>query len=245
MRPARVYAPTREVADALARDGSPELQPLGRLVVATSIHKDTCTEKGTKTGIARQVPVLPALAKVLAGWRRAGFHAYVGHAPGEDDYVIPTAEGRPRSVRKAHPALQRDLKTLGSASAASRHAADLHLAPARRRRPRSDPPMDHARRVEGVDDGRLLDARVVDPLRRGAAAPNPRGTATGAPRGRRVTQKRRKPNQRLLTRLPYAKSSCQGLLLANQAGWTGLEPAASGVTGRRYNRLNYHPTVGT
>ncbi len=25
------------------------------------------------------------------------------------------------------------------------------------------------------------------------------------------------------------------------AGWTGLEPAASGVTGRRYNRLNYHP----
>ena len=28
-----------------------------------------------------------------------------------------------------------------------------------------------------------------------------------------------------------------------EAGWTGLEPAASGVTGRRYNRLNYHPNV--
>ena len=27
------------------------------------------------------------------------------------------------------------------------------------------------------------------------------------------------------------------------AGWTGLEPAASGVTGRRYNQLNYHPVV--
>ena len=25
------------------------------------------------------------------------------------------------------------------------------------------------------------------------------------------------------------------------AGSTGLEPAASGVTGRRYNQLNYHP----
>ncbi len=25
------------------------------------------------------------------------------------------------------------------------------------------------------------------------------------------------------------------------AGWTGLEPAASAVTGRRYNQLNYHP----
>jgi integrase len=28
------------------------------------------------------------------------------------------------------------------------------------------------------------------------------------------------------------------------AGWTGLEPAASGVTGRRYNQLNYHPRLG-
>ena len=27
------------------------------------------------------------------------------------------------------------------------------------------------------------------------------------------------------------------------AGATGLEPAASGVTGRRSNQLNYHPTV--
>ena len=29
------------------------------------------------------------------------------------------------------------------------------------------------------------------------------------------------------------------------AGWTGLEPAASGVTGRRSNQLNYHPKEGT
>ena len=27
------------------------------------------------------------------------------------------------------------------------------------------------------------------------------------------------------------------------AGWTGLEPAASAVTGRRYNQLNYHPRL--
>ena len=25
------------------------------------------------------------------------------------------------------------------------------------------------------------------------------------------------------------------------AGWTGLEPATSGVTGRHSNQLNYHP----
>ena len=28
------------------------------------------------------------------------------------------------------------------------------------------------------------------------------------------------------------------------AGWTGLEPATSDVTGRRSNRLNYHPARG-
>ena len=27
------------------------------------------------------------------------------------------------------------------------------------------------------------------------------------------------------------------------AGATGLEPAASGVTGRRYNQLNYAPAI--
>src|ERR1700759_5249957 len=35
------------------------------------------------------------------------------------------------------------------------------------------------------------------------------------------------------------------LLLASPlAGRTGLEPAASGVTGRRYNQLNYRPVSG-
>jgi hypothetical protein len=28
------------------------------------------------------------------------------------------------------------------------------------------------------------------------------------------------------------------------AGWTGLEPAASAVTGQRSNQLNYHPLEG-
>ena len=28
------------------------------------------------------------------------------------------------------------------------------------------------------------------------------------------------------------------------AGWTGLEPATSDVTGRRSNQLNYHPALG-
>jgi hypothetical protein len=32
-------------------------------------------------------------------------------------------------------------------------------------------------------------------------------------------------------------------LKENLAGWTGLEPATSDVTGRRSNQLNYHPAV--
>jgi hypothetical protein len=37
------------------------------------------------------------------------------------------------------------------------------------------------------------------------------------------------------------RCSCARLGASRIAGWTGLEPAASGVTGRRYNQLNYHP----
>jgi hypothetical protein len=29
------------------------------------------------------------------------------------------------------------------------------------------------------------------------------------------------------------------------AGWTGLEPATSGLTGQRSNQLNYHPLRNT
>jgi hypothetical protein len=34
-------------------------------------------------------------------------------------------------------------------------------------------------------------------------------------------------------------------VIRKMAGWTGLEPAASAVTGRRYNQLNYHPAWQT
>ena len=37
------------------------------------------------------------------------------------------------------------------------------------------------------------------------------------------------------------KQKAEDLSILGFAGWTGLEPAPFGVTGRRYNRLNYHP----
>jgi len=44
-------------------------------------------------------------------------------------------------------------------------------------------------------------------------------------------------------RRPLNNQNPSGFLLRGSAGWTGLEPAASGVTGRRYNQLNYHPLL--
>ena len=37
---------------------------------------------------------------------------------------------------------------------------------------------------------------------------------------------------------------CIDILTQSKAGATGLEPATSGVTGRRSNQLNYAPAVG-
>ncbi len=44
------------------------------------------------------------------------------------------------------------------------------------------------------------------------------------------------------TKNPTATSSGR-VLYHKMAGATGLEPAASGVTGRRYNQLNYAPEL--
>ena len=53
---------------------------------------------------------------------------------------------------------------------------------------------------------------------------------------RRLTPVGRK--RAILGKIKKAQHGVLGFLLA---GWTGFEPAVSGVTGRRYNQLNYHP----
>src|SRR6185503_3339997 len=62
----------------------PELQPLGKLVVARSYDKD-----GTKTQVSRQVPIHPVLAQLLNEWWSFGWASVYGRRPTLKDYIVP------------------------------------------------------------------------------------------------------------------------------------------------------------
>jgi integrase len=53
-----------EAAGLRWRHYDPDLEPLGRLLVATSYDTGR-----TKTDVTRRVPVHPTLAKILAAWK--------------------------------------------------------------------------------------------------------------------------------------------------------------------------------
>lgn len=94
------------------------LEPLGRLVIATSYDTGD-----TKTSIERWMPVHPALARVLAEWRLTGWRRGFGRAPEADDLVLPVVRPTNRGPRRAFMAvrdenyswkrLRKDLATLG------------------------------------------------------------------------------------------------------------------------------------
>ncbi len=83
-----------EVSALRWRDYDPVRKPLGCLHVSSSFTRINKVEKGTKTEVTRQVPVHPALAELLAGWRATGWAKLFGRQPGEDDFVVPNREGR-------------------------------------------------------------------------------------------------------------------------------------------------------
>lgn len=94
------------------------LEPLGRMVIATSYDKGR-----TKTNRPRHVPVHPFLAAILAEWRLSGWHQMMGVAPQADDIVVPTPEptnrgprvpkGSMRSDHYSYKRLRADLAALG------------------------------------------------------------------------------------------------------------------------------------
>jgi integrase len=78
-----------EVTPRRWRDYDASAQPLGRLTFSTSYNLKRKLVKAPKTGQAREVPVHPTLARVLAHWRLSGWAAEYGRAPTADDLIIP------------------------------------------------------------------------------------------------------------------------------------------------------------
>src|SRR6185436_10339591 len=69
------------------------LEPLGRLLVASSWCTNKRKEKPTKTEQPRSVPVHPVLAMVMEQWRRGGWVQMMGQEAGSDDLIIPSRRG--------------------------------------------------------------------------------------------------------------------------------------------------------
>ncbi|MBX7196205.1 MAG: hypothetical protein K1X94_29385 [Sandaracinaceae bacterium] len=108
------------------RDYDPDAVPLGRLTVASQAD-GADGDRETKTGQIREVPVVPALASILAEWRRTGFPMLFGRHPEPDDPIVPSRNDPSarsfRSTSGAYERLRDDLATVGVRQVPSaRHA---------------------------------------------------------------------------------------------------------------------------
>ncbi len=97
-----------EIAALRWRHYDPDAQPLGQLVIANSNER-----RGTKTGGARDLPVHPTLAAMLAEWRLSGWGAAFGRRPHSDDFVVPAPNCTMLRHGIAYDGLQADLELLG------------------------------------------------------------------------------------------------------------------------------------
>lgn len=79
-----------------------DAKPLGCI----SLHK-------TKTDTPREMPVHPALAKVLEEWREQGWKRVYGRAPLPDDLIVPTRRMRARAPAEAQVRFLHDLGRIG------------------------------------------------------------------------------------------------------------------------------------
>ncbi len=98
------------------RDYDPEVAPLGRLTVGSQADGNK-GERGTKTGDVREVPVIPALASLLAQWKLHGFALRFGRRPRPEDPIVPGPRCKPerltfRGGTTVYTGLRRDLEKL-------------------------------------------------------------------------------------------------------------------------------------
>ncbi len=103
-----------EAAALRWRSYDPTLEPLGRLLVATSYNTDQKLEKSVKTEQPRLVPVHPVLAKILAAWKLRGWTLMMGRQPTVDDLIIPSRRGLNRTHGHGLKKFHQDLDRLGT-----------------------------------------------------------------------------------------------------------------------------------
>ena len=102
------------------------LTPLGRLYVSKSYNTQRKEEKATKTERAREVPVHPALAAILAVWKKTGWVEMLGREPKLEDLIVPSRMGCNRSVNHGLKRFHEDCARLGIRDR-RQHDASLRL----------------------------------------------------------------------------------------------------------------------
>ncbi|HJU21234.1 MAG TPA: site-specific integrase [Casimicrobiaceae bacterium] len=90
-----------------------KIEPLGRLVVATSWSTRRAIEKSTKTEEPRSVPIHPVFAEILTEWKQTGWREIMGRDPTPEDLIIPSRRGANRGVNHALRRFHEDLDRLG------------------------------------------------------------------------------------------------------------------------------------
>lgn len=119
-----------EVTPRRWSDYEPQAEPLGRLTFATAWALKRKVEKEPKTGHAREVPVHPTLAKLLAQWKLSGWARVYGRAPQPADLIIPA---RPHHTRNRTPEMASRIHLNSTVELEGLHAALVLLGLRKRR----------------------------------------------------------------------------------------------------------------
>jgi integrase len=91
----------------------PTMEPLGRLLVASSWCTNKRYEKPTKTEQPRLIPVHPVLATLLERWKTGGWVQMMGEEAQPDELIIPSRRGVHRSRHHSLWKFGEDLDRLG------------------------------------------------------------------------------------------------------------------------------------
>lgn len=102
-----------EAAALTWRDYDAACEPLGKFVVEKSYSSKARKMDGDKTETAREMPVHPTLARILAAWKLGGFERLTGRKPQPEDLIVPSRRGAPRNVNHMLRRFHEDLTRIG------------------------------------------------------------------------------------------------------------------------------------